>query len=124
MAKRIAGAKKNDEENIFLYFPVFSLLFVIALAVFGIRGNYSIDEGSAELIFWSFFFVFLLLPLGLQVAWLKKHYGIAQVLPIFIAFGGYALYYILGDWMKFLFFISATILGVWINILAKKEEEG
>ncbi|MGB9719441.1 MAG: hypothetical protein ACPL06_02505 [Candidatus Anstonellales archaeon] len=121
MAKKIVG-KKGMEEKIFLYFPLFSLFFVLVLALFGIKGNYALDEKSSTLMFWSFFFVFLLLPLALQVAWLRK-YGIVQVLPIFNAFGGYVLYYILGEWLQFLFFIAATILGMWISIIGKKESE-
>jgi hypothetical protein len=125
--RRYRKRKFGEEgERLFLYFPLFSLCFVILLAFFGVRGSYALDEGSASLLFWSFFFVFLLFPLALQVVWLRKHYNIAQVLPIFNAFGGYALYYVTGDWLAFLFFIAAALLAVWINILGKRrgEEEG
>ncbi len=118
-----AGAEEKEGQLVFMYFPLFSLLFVVLLALLDVKGGYRLDEASADIIFWSFFFFFLLLPLALQVAWIKKHYNIAQVLPIFNALGGYSLYYVLGDWLQFLFFIAATILGVWMNILVKKEME-
>lgn len=116
------GRKKGREEKIFLYFPLFSLVFLMVLAISGVRGEYVLDEASSDLMFWSFFFIFLLLPLALQVVWLRKHYNIAQTLPFIIAFGGYALYYVLGDWLRFLFFIAAAILGVWINSVGKKKD--
>jgi len=119
--KKFKTNESNEREGIFLYFPIFSLLFVALLAMAGVKGNYTIDEESRDIIFWEFFFVFLLLPLALQVVWAKSHYNVAQVLPVFSALGGYVLYYILGDWLGLVFFMAATLFGVWMNILLRKK---